>query len=242
MERNHTRACWSSMRRAAVEVRLSPHKLFVRRHRSQAACAWLLVRAWRCGHKPAVGASAGVRLRPGHGLGAIPAPLWEGGVEVVQAEPVQASDFYQLLASEGDSAAPDGKSDSGTPANNSASHQDAADGGSQERPEHRGEEAACEEQGAEGVDAMDAAAEALDRGAGPQHFADFFKAVLHPRSVVEVPLLPLAANSRSGFGDLAASAEEARRVRAIVACLGGRASYVSSRPASSVSDLDSLLV
>jgi hypothetical protein len=64
---------------------------------------------------------------------------------------------------------------------------------------------------------MEAAAAALDQQAGPRFFTDFFKAVLHKRSIVEVPLLPLEIKGTSGFGDLAACQAEAQWVRPLTA-------------------------
>ena len=64
-----------------------------------------------------------------------------------------------------------------------------------------------------GAEPLEAAAAALDSGGGPPFFTDFFKAVLHPRSVVALPLLPTAHES-SGFGDLAALSPGSAQVRA----------------------------
>lgn len=52
---------------------------------------------------------------------------------------------------------------------------------------------------------LEAAAAELDTPAGPTYFTDFFKCILHPRSVVQVPLLgPL--EPPAGFGDITADA------------------------------------
>ena len=71
----------------------------------------------------------------------------------------------------------------------------------------------AEGDGDEEVDAFDAAARELDSADGPKYFTDFFKSVLHPRAVVEVPLLPLGRATDGGFGGLVTLQEEARQVR-----------------------------
>jgi hypothetical protein len=50
-------------------------------------------------------------------------------------------------------------------------------------------------------DAMVAAADLLDAGSGPRFFTDFSKALLHPRSVLEVPF---PEQGSLGFGSLQA--------------------------------------
>jgi hypothetical protein len=49
-------------------------------------------------------AAAGMRLQMDRALGGIQSTLWEGGIDIVRAEPVKASRFYQLLTTEGQAA------------------------------------------------------------------------------------------------------------------------------------------
>lgn len=63
------------------------------------------------------------------------------------------------------------------------------------------------------ADPLDDAAALLDEGHGPAFFTDFCKALLHPRSVVEVPTLQLPTAPSPGFGDLASCGAAAQEVR-----------------------------
>lgn len=50
---------------------------------------------------------------------------------------------------------------------------------------------------------LEEAAAELDTSEGPPYFTDFFKCILHPRSVLEIPLLgPL--EPPAGFGEITA--------------------------------------
>jgi hypothetical protein len=56
----------------------------------------------------------------------------------------------------------------------------------------------------QGENALVAAADLLDTEFGPRFFTDFSKAVMHPRSVVEVPFITQQGQLCMGFGDLKA--------------------------------------
>lgn len=58
---------------------------------------------------------------------------------------------------------------------------------------------------------LESAAAELDTATGPAFFTDFFKCILHPRSVIQVPLLgPL--QPPAGFGDITADEHTHRQV------------------------------
>jgi hypothetical protein len=70
-----------------------------------------------------------------------------------------------------------------------------------------------DEQQAQQVSEIEAAAASLDSAEGPQSFTDFLKVVLHPRSVVQVPLLGASlACGPTGFGGITSQAELASEV------------------------------
>lgn len=61
--------------------------------------------------------------------------------------------------------------------------------------------------------AIEAAAENLDTSEGPGSFTDFLKVVLHPRSVVQVPLLGSSiTGGPTGFGGITSHADIAKQV------------------------------
>lgn len=60
--------------------------------------------------------------------------------------------------------------------------------------------------------ALEAAAASLDSQEGPKSFTDFLKAVLHPRSVVQVPLLGSSIRAPTGFGGITSHADIASQV------------------------------
>lgn len=138
-------------------------------------------------------------------------------MQTLQQERVPVSKYQQLLASEEpqrhDDATP---TDAGRAA--SDRHQRARGGaqaGGEACRERDGPRAADEAQrrcdtGDSEEDPCEEAAVALDSGGGPAHFTDFCKAVLHPRSVVQVPVPAAAAGC--GFGDLHASGAAAAEV------------------------------
>lgn len=59
--------------------------------------------------------------------------------------------------------------------------------------------------------ALEAAAAELDTQAGPAYFTDFFKCILHPQSVVQVPLLG-SLQPPAGFGEITADEQIRRQV------------------------------
>ena len=62
--------------------------------------------------------------------------------------------------------------------------------------------------------AIEAAAACLDSAEGPASFTDFLKVVLHPRSVVQVPLLGSSIiGGPTGFGGIASNPGIARQAR-----------------------------
>lgn len=74
--------------------------------------------------------------------------------------------------------------------------------------------------------AIEAAAAALDCAEGPFSFSDFLKAVLHPRTVVQVPLLGSSIIAApAGFGGFTAHAGTVREV-----CLCHAASCYTHHP------------
>lgn len=62
--------------------------------------------------------------------------------------------------------------------------------------------------------AIEAAAAGLDSAQGPASFTDFLKVVLHPRSVVQVPLLGSSiTGGPTGFGGISAHPDISSQAR-----------------------------
>eukprot|EP00892_Ulva_mutabilis_P001372 jgi/Ulvmu1/11235/UM073_0007.1 len=119
--------------------------------------------------------------------------LWQPGVEVIELEKVKPSKFYQLLLDEDDAE--------------KHSEDEAID-----EPAHNVDEQMQDaEDDEDGPSELEAAAAELDTPEGPRFFTDFFKCILHPQSVVEVPLLG-ALEPPSGFGDITNDEQTRRQV------------------------------
>ena len=150
---------------------------------------------------------AGLRLG-NSGAGAQQAsPLWDGPVQMLQAEPVAVSKYQQLLAAEAD----DEQEPSSTQTTQAQQRPAQAGGEEHIGPEGAEADAGPADEVEDETDPFEQAAGELDSSSGPAHFTDFLKTVLRPRSVVKVHVPATLAGC--GFGDLHASGSAAAQVR-----------------------------